>query len=269
MTVGKPRQYPDIIPNISAYFIKQNINLQHLTLDDLAVIDQFHIGGRPSTRQLAEMTEIPIGTTILDIGCGIGGPARVLAGDYSTRVIGVDLSADYCRVAGWLNRMVKLDDHILIINASGEALPFADDVFDIVWLQHLSMNIKDKASFFSDCHRVLKDDGKIALHEVVRTGDHDIAYPVFWAESADNSFLQTEDEMKQTLRVCGFRQKHWRTTTGQAVAGFTKMVAGIADGTFFPGLSVYVERVPEKAKNMLENLSGGKIEVIQSVWEIV
>jgi SAM-dependent methyltransferase len=78
------------------------------TVDDLAPADEFHSLGRVATKDLAELAALKSGTRVLDVGSGLGGPARFLAVTYGCDVTGVDLMPEFCAVASELSRRTGL-----------------------------------------------------------------------------------------------------------------------------------------------------------------
>src|SRR6478735_3063950 len=123
-------------------------NPDALTYADLAVVDEFHIGGRPATRALGEQIDLPAGARVLDIGCGIGGPARFFAAERGWQVEGIDLTAEFIEVAKALSRRVGMAETVSFRQASGAALPFTNASFDGAYMLHVGMNIADKKSVF-------------------------------------------------------------------------------------------------------------------------
>src|SRR4051812_13177720 len=123
-------------------------DLDKLSYADLALVDEFHIGGRPATKAVGEKNDLPAGARVLDIGCGIGGPARFFAADRGWKVEGIDLTAEYVEVAKALSRRVGMADAVSFAQASATALPFADASFDGAYMLHVGMNIVDKKSVF-------------------------------------------------------------------------------------------------------------------------
>ncbi len=76
-----------------------------ITPDTLAPIDHFHGKGVIATEELAALLQPKASDHLLDIGCGIGGPARWIAAKYGCRVTGVDLTAEFCEAARELNSL--------------------------------------------------------------------------------------------------------------------------------------------------------------------
>ena len=158
-------------------------DLERLSINDLGAIDEFHLRGRAATTDLADLAAIRAADHILDVGAGLGGPARLLAQNYSCRVTTVDLTADYCETAKWLNRATGLDDRITVVHADALDLPFASDSFDVVWSQHAQMNIADKRRLYSEARRVLKDGGRLAIWDIIAGPRQPIHFPVPWADA--------------------------------------------------------------------------------------
>jgi len=147
---------------------------------DLAPADEFHVGGLDATRELAEQMELAPGLQILDVGSGIGGPARYFAAERQCKVTGVDLTEEFVQVARSLTRRTKLENLVEFVQASALNLTFNPETFDRAYMIHVGMNISDKAGVFREVRRVLKPGGKFAIFDYVRTKDGPITYPVPW-----------------------------------------------------------------------------------------
>jgi MPBQ/MSBQ methyltransferase len=145
-------------------------NVDQLTVDDIAPIDEFHTRGREATANLASLlnNNLQPNIHVLDVGAGIGGPSRYLASRFGCHVTGLDLVEEYCNVANSLATRVKLDNLLTYRQGDATKMPFEDATFDIVWTQHASMNIADKKRLYSEMHRVLKPSGKLAIYDVFK-----------------------------------------------------------------------------------------------------
>lgn len=175
-----------------------------LSPPDLSGADEFHLGWRAATAELADELGLSPGMRVLDVGCGIGGPARHFAATYGCRVIGIDLTEDYVEVAAALTRRCGLQDAVSFQQANALSLPFADASFDAATLIHVGMNIRDKAALFAQIRRVLKPRGRFGVYDIMRTNDGDLAYPMPWAEIADTSFVETAETYRRLLAEAGF-----------------------------------------------------------------
>ncbi|MER5432255.1 class I SAM-dependent methyltransferase [Streptomyces sp. NPDC002588] len=176
-----------------------------LTTDELHGVDEFHTGGHAATRQLAEHLELRAGLRVLDVGSGLGGPARHLARHAGVDVTGVDLTEEYVDVARRLTDRVGLADRARFQQGDVTALPFPQASFDRAWMLHVGMNIEDKARLFTEINRVLTDDGLFIVYDVMLLGDPTlVSYPLPWASQPEHSFLARPREYRSLLSKAGF-----------------------------------------------------------------
>ena len=164
-------------------------DVAHLSPADLAPVDEFHTGQRGATIRLAELLHLRGSERVVDVGCGIGGPSRFLAKQYGCRVSGLDLTSGFVRVADMLAHLTGLS--ALVDYRQGDALnmPFADQIFDIVWCQNVSMNVANRPALYAEMFRVLKPDGQLAIQDVVAGSGGPPFYPLSWAREPNISFL--------------------------------------------------------------------------------
>ena len=184
-----------------------------LKSSDLAPLDQFHARGLAATRELAALAGIDATCRVLDVGCGIGGPARHLAEAFGCSVVGIDLTAEYCRLATALSARTGVADKVSFQTANALDLPFTDASFDVAWTQHVAMNIADRPKFYGEMHRVLKPGGRIAFYDAVAIRGQEPVFPVPWARDASTSFLWEADATRALLEKTGFRIRTWRDVT--------------------------------------------------------
>jgi ubiquinone/menaquinone biosynthesis C-methylase UbiE len=229
---------------------------------DLAMLEDFHTMGRFATAALADLAGIGPADRVLDAGTGIGGAARFLAGEIGCRVTAVDLTADYCETARWLNRCVRLDAMIDVLRADVLELPFADASFDVLVSQHVQMNIADKAGLYREARRVLGAGGRLALWDVLAGPEQPIRLPVPWAREPQLSHLATADEMRSITATAGFQVQAWRDMTE---AGVQTMDALLAAPLSPLGLHVFVPDLQVKAANLVENLRENRARLVQAV----
>lgn len=243
-------------------------NINTLTRDDIASFDEFHFGGREETRTLAKLAQLKNGMHVLDVGSGIGGAARTLAGEYGCQVTGLDLTEEYCRAAEMLTNRVGLGDRVTFHQGSALDMSFKDESFDAAWLQHVSMNIEDKRQLFDAIHRVILSGGRLAMHEIMEGPTPNVLYPVFWANNESISFLKQPDEIRELLAENGYSEIEWNDVTERTLKLTRKRHDEAAESATPLGLNVIVPLdVPKKVANSLKNLEEGRIVVIQAVFE--
>ena len=198
-------------------------DVRALTVDDLAPSDQFHGGGKGATVRLARLAGLRSGTHVLDVGGGVGGPARTLAVEFGCRVTSVDLTATYVRAAEMLTDRLGLADRVAHRVGDALALPLEDASFDVVWTQNSGMNIADKKRLYAGFHRVLRPGGSLAIQEPMAGPVQPPIFPVMWARDGGSNFLQTPPEMLALIEGAGFVARAWDDVTvetaGQAGAG--------------------------------------------------
>ena len=180
------------------------VDIDQLTIDDLAALDQLHAGFLPATRYLLEQLDLDDQTRLLDVGCGIGGPSRVAAATYRCPVVGIDLSPDFIRVGQQLTERVGLAGLVDLRVASGDRIDLADASFDRAMIIHVGMNIPDKPAVFAEVRRVLKPGATFGVYEQMQVGAGAPSYPLPWAEDERSSFVGTPEAYATALESTGF-----------------------------------------------------------------
>lgn len=251
----------DLADVIFAALEEAGADIQRLSLEELAPIDEFHIRGRAATLELAQAAGLRSTMRVLDIGSGIGGTSRCLAKEFGCRVTGIDLTEEYCQLASMLTEKVGLDGLIDYHQGDATNLPFADNEFDVVWTEHVAMNIPDKRRFYGEMYRVLRPGGTLAIYDVLAGTSGPVLFPVPWARTPDTSFLVSPDELRQLLRDSGFTVSDWKDTTAVAREWFVKLAERIRrEG--FPALGFHLlmgNDFRAMAQNQGRNLEEGRI----------
>jgi SAM-dependent methyltransferase len=231
----------------------------------LAPAEEFHMLGRVATIALAERAAITELDRVLDVGSGLGGPARYLAANVGCEVTGIDLTQELCDVAVELTRRVHLDDKVTIHQGDALDLPFEDGEFDVVWTQHVSMNIDDKARFYAEMRRVVITGGRLAFFDLLAGPNQPIHFPVPWADDQSVSFLATPDETRDLLAAAGFRVRSWEDLTHEAV-GFLRQLTGPPAAL---GPHLLVHDMPTKAGNLRRNIDESRLLLVRVVADAV
>jgi SAM-dependent methyltransferase len=270
-TIAKVREHygaTDLIGRIKSALAIVAPEGQTLTVAQLAPFDQFHIRGILATGDLASAARLQPSTRVLDLGCGIGGPARYLAATFGCKVTGVDLSPGFIDAATYLTARCGLSDRVTFQVSDGLHLPFEDAAFDTVFLQHVAMNVEDRPAIYAEVRRILTPGGRFANHDLVLR-DGDVVYPAPWARDASTSFLLSEGDTRTALEQAGFKTVLWRDDTQTALDWFKAAMAGAPPSGLNPGVLnlgvVMGPDFPAMTSNLARNLRENRLGVLSAV----
>lgn len=240
---------------------------QRLTSQQLAGLDQFHTRGLAATADIAKLARISADMSVLDVGSGVGGPARFLAATRGCRVTGVDLSEPFVEAARYLTERTGQSGQVSFQTASALELPFDDGSFDIVLLQHVAMNISDRTRLYRETRRVTKSHGRFATFDVVSKGTEP-HYPVPWARAAATSFLLTAAATREAIEAAGFRALVWQDDTEDAKTWIARLRSSGPPPS--PNLgTVMGPDFAQLAANLGQSLMEGRLGVVTGVFEAV
>lgn len=237
-----------------------------LKTSDLAPLDQFHVRGLAATKELAALAGIDATSRVLDVGSGIGGPSRHLAESFGCQVVGVDLTAEYCRVAEALTARTGLSDKVTFKAANALNLPFQGGSFDVVWTQHVAMNIADRPRLYGEMHRVLKQGGRLALYDAIAIDSKEPLYPVPWARDPSTSFLLNAEATRAVLEKSGFTIRTWRDVSEESRQWFAAQKPPATP----PKLGIHLLLGPDfriMAGNFGRNVTEGRVGLLMAVAE--
>ena len=261
-TVSEHYSNKGLLDKIYKGLEKLGIDKNQLTQSDLSSFDEFHIGGSESTLMLAEKLTMNASSSVLDIGCGIGGPARFLSSEFGCKVSGIDLTADFVNTGNSLTDQVGLSDKVKLIEASALSIPFADNSFDVSYMIHVGMNIADKDVLFSEAFRVTKPGGVFGIYDVMLLGNCELQYPLPWALEEDGNAIASATDYISALIKAGFSLKHEDDKTDFANSFFEKMSARTdsSDGPPPVGLHLLMgDLTTQKIRNMAKLIKSGII----------
>jgi SAM-dependent methyltransferase len=239
-----------------------------ITVDDLAPVDEFHIGGRRASEEFLDQLAFSAQMHVLDVGCGLGGAARFVASRYGSQVTGIDLTAEYIETGNALCKWVGLDQRISLHQGSALSMPFAEGSFDGAYMLHVGMNIDDKDRLAYEVARVLRSGCSFGIYDVMRTGPGDLAYPVPWATTADLSAVAEPERYKKALQEAGLTVVGERNRRDFALAFFADLRAKTAAAGGPPPLGLHVlmgKSTPGKVQNMIDNISNGRIAPVELI----
>lgn len=259
--------FADFKSRIEQALEKAGITTTPVEWSKLAPLDQFHIRGLVASKELAEALGVQPNEKILDIGAGMGGPARYLSAEFKCDVTGIELNQTFVEVANLLTEKTAQTDHVRFIQADATKLPFADNTFDHAWMQHVSMNIPEKTELFASVCRVLKPKGCFALYEVLSGSGEELFYPVPWASDSHLSFLASETEMGDAIKSGGLTMVSFKDLSAECLpwlenreseqtpSGPPAISLGNAIGAGFK----------EMVGNVIHNLRANRIRVCQII----
>lgn len=240
-------------------------DIDRLTIDDLAPFDELHSRRRRATEELAALLASTGADHGIDIGSGIGGPARYLATTYGCRVSGVDLTEEFVAAAIDLTRRVGPADRMDVRQGAALNLPFPDASFDLSWTQNVVMNIEDRPRWYAEMHRVPKPNARLAIQDVAQGPLGPLHFPVNWTDRPEISFLRTPEETRSMLEAAGFTVLHWQDNTDAALA---ETVAARSGGGGPPVLGVHLivgDSFREKQRNSQRNMVENRMRLINAV----
>lgn len=238
---------------------------RHLSAHDLAALDQFHTRGLAATSELATLAGITADMSVLDVGSGIGGPARFLAATRGCRVTGVDLSESFVDAARYLTQRTGQSGQVSFQAASALELPFGDGRFDAALLQHVAMNIADRARLYREIRRVLRFRGRFATFDVVSNSEEP-QFPLPWAQTPATSFLMTAAATVQAIEAAGFLTVTSQDDTESARAWIRQLRASGPPAS--PNLGVVMgPEFSEVLANLGRNLMEGRLGILTGVFE--
>lgn len=251
----------DLAASIAAALDAAGIDRLGMATTALAPVDEFHIRGRAATVEIAEALQVNASSRVLDIGSGLGGPARTIAEVTGAHVTGVDLTPAFCAAAAELSEWTSLGDRTAFLVGDATALDLPDDHFDAAFTVHVAMNIADKAAMYREARRVLKPGGRFVVYDVLRGPGGDVQYPVPWARDASMSFLASMVEMPRLLASAGFTVIGQTDSSPESLAWFEAKVSRLSESSAPPvTFATFLgAEYPQMARNQVVNLSGRSI----------
>ena len=233
-------------------------------LERLAALDHFHVRGADATAELAKLAGVQAGWTVLDAGSGLGGPSRHLAERYGCHVEGVDLTPAFVEVAELLSERAKVADRLSYTVGDVTALPFEAARFDLVWCEHVAMNIADRPKLYREFRRVLKPGGLLAFYDVLSIdGPAAPLYPLPWSETPATSFLLTREATLDAIGASGFVTQAERDASQEALGWFQRIIQAAPQG---PNLSLVMgPRMAVMAPNLARSVREGSLGLLMGL----
>lgn len=267
-TVSDHYQHGDLLQAIGTALGELGKSSADVTVQDLAPVDEFHVGGRAATEHLLKSLHWDESHHLLDVGCGLGGAARYVAKNYRSSVTGVDLTEEYVSTGKALCEWVGLDQQISLQQGNALALRFEDEYFDGAYMLHVGMNIADKAQLFAEINRVLRPEVSFALYDIMRMEPGELTYPVPWASDQSISQLASLQQYVEALQSAGFEILLENNRRDFSLQFFEKLKARAAAGHAPSPLGLHTlmkESSPIKVKNMVTGIAANLIAPVELI----
>ena len=257
-TISNHYSHGNLLEAIHTAITELGKTTESVTIEDLAPVDEFHIGGRRATETFMAQLRLSERDSILDVGCGLGGAARFVAETYRSTVTGIDLTQEYIDTGNALCEWLHLDTRITLHCGSALSMPFGDGSFNGAYMMHVGMNIADKVGLFREVGRVLRPGAIFGIYDIMRNKDGDLSYPVPWATDCSASELATPEQYKQALREAGFEVTDENNRHEFAMKFFAQLRARIEADEGPPPLGLHTlmkATTADKVKNMIDSIA--------------
>ncbi|MBW2190315.1 MAG: methyltransferase domain-containing protein [Deltaproteobacteria bacterium] len=260
----------ELLSSIEAGLTAMGKTAATATMEDLAPVDEFHIGGRAATTKLCEQLGVLAESKVVDIGCGIGGTARFISSTFGCQVTGIDLTSEYIDVARTLSAWTGLGEQLRFEAGSALDMPFNDGSFDVAAQLHVGMNIEDKGALFEEVFRVLRPGGRFGVYDVMGESGAEHAYPVPWATNSSMSFVDSQSNYRQALESAGFVIRTETNRRDFAVDFFAVLKQRMAEVGGPPPLGLHLimgDDAATKITHMIEAVASGALAPVELVCE--
>jgi len=258
----------DLLQAISAGVEKLGKTSETVSIEDLAPVDEFHIGGSVATRSFLDQVAITAADHVLDIGCGLGGASRFAAQSYGCRVTGIDLTDEYVETGRVLCSWVGLKDRVSLVQGNALAMDFSANTFDKAFMLHVGMNIADKLLLAEEAWRVLKPGGVLGIYDVMRVGSEELVLPVPWATVPEASSVASPGDYRKALARAEFVLASERNRRDFALGFFERLRADAAAAQGLPPLGLHIlmgENASTKVQNMIDNISQSRVAPVELI----
>jgi len=258
----------ELLETIKASINKLGKTIDTISIEDLAAVDEFHIGGRLATDNLLDQLNFTQKESILDVGCGLGGASRYIAKKYNNYLTGIDLTQEYIDVGNILCEWVGLEERVSLHQGSALSMPFEDEIFDGAIMLHVGMNIDNKAKLFAEVYRVLRPGSFFGVYDVMQVSEGELSYPVPWATEKNTSSLGTPDQYKQAMIQSKFKVIKENIRRDFALEFFNNLRQKTNSKVGPPPLGLHIlmqESTDIKLKNMVNNIQKSLVAPVEII----
>lgn len=253
---------PDLIARIEAALAEIGVSPDTVTAEQLAPIEEFHVGGRMATDAVLPQLGIQPGERALDIGCGTGGTSRHAAARFGCTVDGIDLTQSFIDTGNVISSWFGLDNRVRLHQGSALDMPFDAGSFDLAWMFHVGMNIDAKRDLFAEVFRMLKPGGRFLIYDIMRGADADtpLTFPVPWSSVPETSFVCPPEKYESDLKTAGFEITKTEPRPDIADKFFAQLAAQAGKPRSPVSLALIMgETAREKSANLKQNYESGRV----------
>jgi SAM-dependent methyltransferase len=248
----------DVTATIDRLF-REHAGLDPAVAGAIDNLDQYHIGGAAAVERLIPDLDVGRGDTFLDVGCGLGGPARQIARRTGANVLAIDITAEYVDAARHLSAKTGLADAVHFEVADLDVLS-PQQPFDAVVTMHVQMNIEKKAEWFGRIADALRPGGRLAVWEICREDDSELPWPMPWSIDGSDSYLDTAPGLHASIESAGLVTRAWTNESAWVGEWFAQTIeAGPPAGPALPQLL-------DDGLARVVNLAGALNSRAVSVW---
>ncbi|MFI6352270.1 SAM-dependent methyltransferase [Streptomyces sp. NPDC050743] len=239
-------------------------DLAALRRELLDEIDQYHAGGPEAIERLIPHLELTAGMTAVDIGSGLGGPARQIARATGCNIVGVDITAAYVDAAQALSNAAELAQQTKFF--CSDIATFSQTGFDAAYTVHVQMNVADKKSFYSEIARRLRPGARLAIFEVCRDADGEPVLPLPWSLDGTDSHLVTAGDLRDTIQSSGFTLLDWADESSWIQQWFDDLGRRLAAGAAPATLPALLTDGPTRMINFAVAVATGAVTINRGVF---
>ena len=243
-------------------------SVDQIDIDDLAGIDEFHALGRPATMAPAELAGVDSGARVVDVGAGLGGPARFLAARFGAHVTAVEPVERFRVACAELTKRAGLSELIDVVDGTATDLPLADASMDVAWMQAVSISVADKAAMAGELRRVLRPGGMLAFFDSTAGSAGEPYFPLPWADDPQASFVAPADELRASFVTAGFEPVVWN----EQEAALGQIAQQRFDPTVDPaqvGLELIMPDFEVRMANVGRSIGEGRLRLLQAILRAV
>ena len=241
-------------------------DLAALTQEQWNRLDQFHTGGAEAVERLLPGLQLATGMTVLDVGSGLGGPARQVARSSGCAVVGVDVTPAYVDAAVALTGIAGLSERVRFFCSDITTFDQAD--FDAAYTMHVQMNVADKNSFFAAIARRLLPGARLGTFEICLTGDTEPTPPLPWSMDGSDSFVVSAETLRDTIESSGFELVEWVDESAWVSQWFQNVAARTALGGAQAALPALLVDGPARMRNLAAALTKGVVSVHRGTFVV-